>query len=156
MQKLISILSLLVIITLPVCVQAKEVSLTTQLNNYRGDGAYLSIYLTDSDGRYQQTLWVAGKKSKHYKHLLDWAKGSGMKRSEFDGLTGASVISGQALKITINLDDTLIDSGYQIRIDSAVEDMRDNRADVIAPLTTSGAGKPVNGRGYVRRFTYDF
>jgi len=54
------------------------------------------------------------------------------------------------------LDDALIDSGHEVRVDTAVEDMRDNRADVAVPLTTEGAGKPVSGRGYVRSFRYDF
>jgi hypothetical protein len=48
-------------------------------------------------------------------------------------LTGASVTSGRTLKVTVNLDDSLIDNGYEVRVDSAVEDMRDIRADVIAP-----------------------
>ena len=32
---------------------AREVTLNTQLTNYRGDGAYLAIYLTDSNGVYR-------------------------------------------------------------------------------------------------------
>jgi hypothetical protein len=49
----------------------------------------------------------------------------------------------------------LIDAGYQIRIDSAVEDKRDVRADVSVPLTSKGAGKPAAGSTYVESFTYD-
>lgn len=156
MKNLTTMISVLMACTLSFSVQAREVSLTTQLSNYRGDGAYLAIYLTDSAGRYQRTLWVAGKKSKHYKHLSDWARGGGMKRSEYDGLTGASVLRGQTLKITVKLDDALIESGHQIRIDSAVEDMKDHRADIITSLTTAGAGQLVKGRGYVQSFTYAF
>ncbi|WP_409525744.1 DUF2271 domain-containing protein [Nitrincola sp. MINF-07-Sa-05] len=142
-------------IALPALAQAREVTITTQLNNYPGDGAYLAIYLTDSGGGYQQTLWIAGKKSKHYKHLSDWDRVSNRSLSEYDGLTGASISRGQILQITVDMDDSLIDSGYQVRVDSAVEDMRDNPADIIAPLTTAGAGTPVNGYGYVRSLTYD-
>ncbi|MFE8069892.1 DUF2271 domain-containing protein [Marinobacteraceae bacterium S3BR75-40.1] len=134
---------------------AREVTFTTQLDSYYGDGAYLALYLTDSQGRYQGTLWVAGGKSKYYRHLRDWARGSRMASAAYDGLTGASVGSGRTLKITVDLADTLIDAGYQVRVDSAVEDMRENPADVIAPLTTEGAGQPVSGRGYVRSFRYD-
>lgn len=49
----------------------------------------------------------------------------------------------------------MIDAGYQIRIDSAVEDKRDSRADVSVPLTSAGSGKPVSGSTYVESFTYD-
>ncbi len=143
------------IIALSGLVQAKPITLTTQMKSYSGDGAYLAIYLTDAQGRYKKTLWVSGKKAKYYKNLRDWARGSGLKASEFDGVSGASVGSGSTLKVTVDLADALIDAGYEIRIDSAVEDGRDNPAEVRAPLTKAGAGKPNAGRGYVKSFTYD-
>jgi hypothetical protein len=128
-------------LALPGLVQARPVVLTTQLKNYAGNGAYLAFYVTDAAGKYKKTLWVAGKKAKYYKHLSDWARGSGLDTREFDGISGASV--------------ALIDAGYEIRVDSAVEDGRDNPADARAPLGKQGAGKPVGGRGYVKSFTYD-
>lgn len=134
---------------------AQAITLNTQLKDYRGNDAYLAIYLTDAQGQYQQTLWVAGKKPKYYKHLRDWARGSGLQRSAFDGISGASVGSGDNLSVAIELADSLIDAGYQIRIDSAVEDKRDNRAEVSVPLTRAGAGQPVDGNGYVESFSYD-
>ncbi|MEO8015146.1 DUF2271 domain-containing protein [Polaromonas sp.] len=139
----------------PGLVQARPVTLTTQLQSYGGNGAYLAFYVTDASGQYKKTLWVSGKKSKYYKHLRDWARGSGLRASEFDGVSGASVGSGKSLKVTVELADALIDAGYEIRVDSAVEDQRENPADVRAPLTKQGAGKPAPGRGYVKSFTYD-
>ena len=62
--------------------------------------------------------------------------------------------SGTTLKLTLEVDDALIDAGYQVRIDTAVEDKRDNRADVIVPLTSEGAGKTIAGKGYVKAFSY--
>ena len=140
---------------LPGLAQARPLTLTAQMKNYSGDGAYLAIYVTDAAGQYQKTLWVSGRKAKYYKHLRDWARGSGMNRAEFDGVSGASVGSGQSLKVTVDLADTLLDAGYEIRVDSAVEDGRDNVADVRTPLTAAGAGKPASGRGYVQSLTYD-
>jgi hypothetical protein len=156
MKTLLLTIGLIGSLLLPMFVQAKAVTFTSQLTNYRGDGAYLAIYLTDEAGKYQKTFWVAGKKSKHFKHLSAWARGSAMKRSEYDGMTGASISRGEALKITVDIDPSFIDSGYQVRVDSAVEDMSDNPADIIAPLTSKGAGKQVNGEGYVHAFTYAF
>lgn len=149
-------LGLAAAIALPALAQAREVTFTTELKSYGGDGAYVALYLTDASGQYRGTLWVAGEKSKYYKHLRDWARGSGLRSSEYDGLTGASVGSGRTLKITLDLADALIDAGYEVRVDTSVEDMRDNRADVVVPLTTSGAGQPVSGRGYVKSFSYAF
>ncbi|WP_417566159.1 DUF2271 domain-containing protein [Marinobacter sp.] len=156
MKKIVFALGLVIAVALPALAQAREVTFTTELLNYGGDGAYLALYLTDAAGNYQGTLWVAGKKSKYYKHLSGWARGSRLNPAEYDGLTGASITSGRTLKITLNLDDALIDSGHEVRVDTAVEDMRDNRADVAVPLTSEGAGKPVAGRGYVASFRYDF
>jgi len=155
MKKILLALGLATAMAIPAYAQAREVTFTTQLNDYGGDGAYLALYLTDADGRYHGTLWIAGEKSKYYKHLRDWARGSGLNQAEYDGLTGASVTSGRTLKVTLELEDALIDSGYQVRVDTAVEDMRDNRSDVVAPLTTEGSGKTVPGRGYVQSFVYD-
>ncbi|MBL1273731.1 MAG: DUF2271 domain-containing protein [Oceanospirillales bacterium] len=155
MKKFLFALGLTTAMALPAYAQAREVTFTTQLSDYGGDGAYLALYLTDDDGKYHGTLWIAGEKSKYYKHLRDWARGSGLSQAEYDGLTGASVTSGRTLKVTLELEDALIDSGYQVRVDTSVEDMRDNRADVVAPLTTEGSGKTVSGRGYVHSFVYD-
>lgn len=144
------------ILAWPAWAEAREVTINTQLSQYRGDGAYLAIYVTDAAGVYQQTLWVAGKKSKYYKHLSGWARGSHRRRAEYDGLTGASVTQGERLQITVDLDDALIDSGYQIRVDAAVEDMGDRPAEIIVPITTEGGGQPVYGQGYVQSLIYLF
>jgi hypothetical protein len=155
MKKIIAGACLAGALALPALAYARPVVLTTQLQSYGGNGAYLAFYLTDAAGKYKKTLWVAGPKVKYYKHMSDWARGSGLNAREFDGLSGASVGSGKSLKVTVELADTLIDAGYEIRVDSAVEDGRDNPADARLPLTKQGSGKPVKGRGYIKSFTYD-
>lgn len=156
MRNISASLCFAVAIALPNFVQARPVTLITELQNYSGNAAFLAIYVTDANGKYQNTLWVSGKKAKYYKHLRDWARGSRLNASEFDSLTGASARSGSTLKVTVELADTLIDSGYEIRVDSAVEDKPDRPVDVRAPLTKAGAGKPVAGHGYIKSFTYAF
>ena len=156
MKKLAALLCLAGVMTLPNLAQARPVTLTTQLKNYGGDGAYLAIYVTDTNGLYKKTLWVSGKKSKYYKHLRDWARGSGLKAAEFDGVSGASVGSGKTLKVTVELADVLIDSGHEIRIDSAVEDKRDNRSEIKLPLTQQATTVNGGAQGYVDSFSYHF
>ena len=155
MKKIIAATCLAGAIALPGLAQAREVTLTTQLKDYSGNGAYLAIYVTDANGQYQKTLWVAGKKAKYYKHLPDWARGGGTVAGQYDGVSGASVGSGETLTVSADLADSLIDAGYQIRIDSAVEDQRDVRADVVLPLTLKGAGQPASGGTYVQSLRYD-
>lgn len=155
MKHILLALSIFSGLALSMSAQARDVTFTTQLARYSGSGAYFAIYLLDGKGKYQQTIWVAGRKSKYYSDLRGWSRASGKKFAEYDGKTGASVTSGRSLTITQNIPDNLIDSGYQIVIDTAVEDARRNKADVSMPFTTAGSGKAVVGSGYVMSFTYD-
>lgn len=142
------------VLAVPALAQARQVTLTTQLKNYGGDGAYLAVYLTDAKGAYAGTLWVAGGKAKYYRHLPDWNRLSAGDTKRLAGVTGASVGAGRTLKVTADLADTLIDAGYEIRIDAAVEDMRDSPAEVRVPLATSQVGKPQAGKLYIQTMSF--
>lgn len=153
MKTLLSALALTTALSVPAL--ARPVTLTTNMNQYGGDGAYLALYVTDANGTYMGSLWMAGGKSKYYKHLSDWHRATGGDTAEINGITGASVGAGRELTITLDLADALFDAGYELHIDAAVEDMRDSPSEVVVPLTTSAAGQPVRGRRYIRDFTYD-
>ena len=154
MKKLAALLCLAGVMTLPNLAQARPVTLTTQLKNYGGDGAYVAAYLTDAKGNYVRTLWVAGGKAKYHKHLSDWSRLSAGDAKRLDGVTGASVGAGRTLKVNAELADALLDAGYEIRIDAAVEDMRDSPSEVRIPLSTANAGKPQAGKQYIQALTY--
>ncbi|MBD9375033.1 DUF2271 domain-containing protein [Rhizobium sp. ARZ01] len=155
MKSLLAGLVLTTSLTLPGLAMARPVTLTTTLDSYGGDGAYLALYVTDTAGAYKGTLWMAGGKSKYYNHLSDWARLSGGDTGQISGITGASVGAGRTLKITLDLADALFDAGYELHIDAAVEDMRDSPSEVVVPLTTGGNRQAAPGRRYVRSFTYD-
>lgn len=137
----------------PSAALARPVTFEAQLSDFGGDGAYLAMYLTDRSGAYHGTLWVAAPKTRYWRHLTDWYRATGGK-AKVDGISGASVGAGKTLRVTVDLADALLDAGYEVRIDTAVEKMKDNPSEVVVPLTTSGAGKPAAGRGYVRSFRY--
>ena len=141
-------------LALPVAAHSRPVTIATTLKNYGGDGAYLAVYLTDAKGAYAGTLWVAGGKAKYYKHLADWNRLSAGDAKRLQGVTGASVGQGRTLKVTADLADTLIDAGYEIRIDAAVEDMRDSPVEVRVPLTSANAGKPQAGKQYIQSASF--
>lgn len=153
MKTLLSAFALTTALTGPAL--ALPVTLTTNMNPYGGDGAYLALYVTNAQGTYIGSLWMSGGKSKYYTHLSDWHRATAGSTAEINGITGASVGAGRQLKITLDLADALFDAGYELHIDAAVEDMRDSPSDVVVPLTTTGAGQPVSGRRYIRDFTYD-
>lgn len=154
MKQLLAALAMTTALTLPGLAAAKPVTLTTTLNNYGGNGAYLALYVTDAAGAYKGSLWMAGGKSKYYQHLSDWYRATGGNLGEINGITGASVGSGRQLSLTLDLADALFDAGYQLHIDAAVEDMRESPSEIVVPLTTAGAGKPTAGRRYIADFTY--
>jgi hypothetical protein len=131
----------------PVLAEARPVRITTTLNAYGGDGAYLAIYVTDKAGKLQQTIHVAGGKAKYHKHLSGWFRQSG---GRIDGTTGASVGAGRSLTVSAEIADALIDAGFEIRVDSAVEKESDVPADARITLDKASIGKPASGRGYVK------
>ena len=155
MKSVLTTLALTTALTLPGLAMARPVTLTTTLNGYGGDGAYLALYVTDAAGVYVGTLWLAGGKSKYYEHLTDWYRATGGDPVQINGITGASVGAGRTLEITVDLADALFDAGYTLHIDAAVEDMRDSPKEVAVPLTLMGAGTAVPGRRYIASFTYD-
>jgi hypothetical protein len=154
MKSLLAALALTTALTVPGLAMARPVTLTTTMNSYGGDGAYLAVYVTDPTGAYAGSLWMAGGKSKYYKHLTDWYRATGGDPAQINGITGASVGQGRTLEITLDLADALFDAGYTLHIDAAVEDMRESPNEVAVPLTTAGAGTPVAGRRYIASFTY--
>ncbi|MGR4897398.1 DUF2271 domain-containing protein [Stenotrophomonas sp. LARHCG68] len=153
MKSLFPVVMLSGALVLPTLTYARQVTFETQLSSYRGDGAYLALYLTDRTGQLQRTLWVAGPKAKYHRQLRDWYRAAGS-AAKVDGITGASIGAGKTLRVTLDLADTLIGAGYEVRIDTAVEDMNAYPAEVIVPLTTSGADRLVQGSGYVKSFRY--
>lgn len=156
MKPIFAALALTTAIIAPGLALARPVTLTANLSQYGGQGAYLAIYVTDPAGAYAGSLWMAGGKAKYYKHLSDWARLTGGDVAQVDGITGASVGAGRSLELTMDLADALFDAGYTLHVDAAVEDMRDSPGEIAVPLTTEGAGQPVAGRRYVADFTYAF
>lgn len=139
-------------LALPLLAHSRPLTLSTQLHDYGGQGAYLAIYLVNPQGQCASTLWVAGRKAKYHKHLSDWKRLCG--NASINGITGASVGAGRTLKVTLDLADALIDAGYEIRVDASVENMRDSPSEVRVPLSASQAGKSQAGKQYIQAVSF--
>ena len=153
MKKFLVPLLLCTALIAPAAAMAKEATISTTLTSYSGPEAYLAIYVTKPDGSYDSTLWVAGSKTRYLGDLRGWVsalQGSGATLS-LDGITGASVGSGQTLKINVTLADAMIDAGYQIHVETAVEHGGEYPDDVVVPIT-SGT-QQASGAGYVQTLT---
>lgn len=155
MKTLATILAATTALTAPGLANAAQVTLETKLRSYGGEDAYLAYYITDAQGRYVRHLWVASGKTRWWDHLRNWYAATGGSSREIAGLSGASVGSDRTLTVTVDVEDTLINAGYQIRMDAAVEHMPDSPAEIVVPLETGAAGQAVAGRGYVASFTFD-
>lgn len=155
MKSLLATLALTTALTFPGLALARNVTLTTQMADYAGQGAYLAYYLTDATGAYAGSLWMAGGKAKYYRHLQDWSALGGQE-ADVAGITGASVGAGRSLTISLDLNDAIFDAGYVLHIDASVEDMRDSPNEIEVPLTTDGAGKTTTSTGYIASFAYGF
>lgn len=148
MKKLAALLMLATALSAPSMAMARDVSIQTSLVQYSGHAAYLAVYLTNPDGSYNSTLWVSGQKSKYYGDLRGWARAVSTGGSlNLDGITGASVGSGETLTVHANLADTLLDAGYQIHVDSAVENGGQYADDAVIDLTSTPGS--ASGTGYV-------
>lgn len=156
MKALMPTLAAATALVAPSLALARPVTFEATLKNYGGNGAYVALYVTDAAGKYRGTLWMAGGKAKYHRHLSDWQRMSGGAAAEIDGITGASIGSGKTLKITADIADAMIDAGYQVHVDTAVEDGMDNPSEIVAPLSTGAAGKPTAGKGYVKSFSVSF
>lgn len=154
MKAFLAMLAVTTALVTPGLASAAQVTFTTNLKDYGGNGAYLAYYVTDAAGNYAGSLWMAGGKAKYYQHLSGWYRATAGNTAEIDGITGASVGSGRSLSITLDLADTLFDAGYELHIDTAVEDMRDAPNEIAVPLTSSGAGQTTSGSSYIADFTY--
>ena len=148
MKKLAAMLMLATALVAPGAAMARDVTIQTSLVPYSGHAAYLAVYLTNPDGSYNSTLWVSGQKWKYYGHLPGWARAASSAGSlNLDGITGASVGGGQTLTVHANLADTLLDAGYKIHVDSAVENGGQYADDAVIALTSGPAAAA--GTGYV-------
>jgi len=154
MKKLTAILMLATAFSVPGLAYAMDMKLEIQVSNYQGPPAYLAVYLTKPDGAYDSTLWIAGGRSQYYRHLRGWFRQ--YDGSRLDGITGASVGSGRTMEASVPIADTLIDAGYSIHVDSAVENGMENRDDVVLPLTKANSGQIVSGGGYVAAMRISF
>ena len=121
-----------------------------QMTNYNGEAAYMVVSLIDPQGNYQKTLYVFRDNGKYYDSLKKWFVFYQDKKEKIDAVTGASITQGDRKTITLNLDKNLLDQGYKIRFESAVEDQNYYTTDAEVPFSSESLRGKTEGSGYVR------
>lgn len=145
-------LSLAALSLAPLAAAAQPVKMQVKIADYSGPGTYLALYLTDASGAFKKTLWVAGDRTRYWRHLRTWYQATG--GAGADGVTGASVGSGRTLTVDADIAAAMIDAGYVLHIDAAAENVAESPDEVSVPLTKAGAGQPVVGDGFIAKFQY--
>jgi len=154
MKSLLAALAMTTALTMPAVASAKPVTFTTKVNYYYGPPTYLAFYVTDANGKYVGSMWMAGGRTRYYRHLTGWYRATGGDTSQIRGLTGASVGAGQSVRFTLDLSDALFDAGYVLHVDAAAENIGESPSDVTVPLTTDNFGKATKGRAFIADLTY--
>ncbi len=136
----------------PFAAEANPLNLSVTIAKYSGPNTYVALYLTDASGAYKSTLWVAGDRTRYWRHLRSWFAATGGQGA--DGVTGASVGSGRTLNVSADIAASLIDAGYVLHIDAAAEGIGESPDELAIPLTSAGAGKATAGNGFIANFQY--
>lgn len=150
MKKILSALMLATALVTPSMAMAREVTIKTTIANYYGPNTYLAVYLTKPNGRYDSTIWVAGSRTGYYRHLRTWYRDIAQAGGSIDGITGASVGPGQTLTLKTNLSDAMLNAGYELHVDTAVESMGSYPNDVVLKLDNKKTQQTARGSGFIR------
>jgi hypothetical protein len=141
-------------IALAVTAHADEAIVVVQLNEYVGPGAYFQLYLVDPEGRFDRTLWVSGDDKLWWPDSKRWYGYFSRAPEEIDAVTGASTAAGSRTVMRVEIDPALIDAGYTLRVETAVEEAENYQADAEVPLTRANERAKTPGTGYVRYIRY--
>lgn len=121
-----------------------------QLTNYGGEGAYVVLSVLNAEGEYIKTLSVHGDDEDWYEDMPAWYEYYPSNKEEIDGMAGASISSGGRKVATLEVDASMINAGYKLRIETAVEDQEYYEKDLEIELTEEAAGQRLKGNGYIR------
>lgn len=126
-----------------------------QLKNYQGEGAYVIVSVVNAEGEYIETLRVLGDDHEWYPDLKAWHAYREKNRFQprLDGVTGATIGSGERSVITFSIDEKYIDNKYSLRFETAVEDKSYHSKDVVVDLSTEQLkrGNYEGSEGFIRQ-----
>lgn len=148
MKTLVAALMLGSALVAPQVAFARDIQVSATVVPYRGPGTYMAIYVTKPDGSYATTLWVAGSSSRYYGHMTGWARAITSAGGSINGITGASVGAGQTLTIKASLADSMIDAGYTVVVETAVEGWGNMPKD--ASVSIDSAGASASGQALIK------
>ena len=130
--------------------QASKYKCMIQMVSYQGEKAYVIISLMNPKGEYEKTLSVLGPDKQWFNTLKEWYKFQTKTKEKISAVTGASVGGGDRAVRTIEIDDAMLNKGYKLRFESAVEEQKYHIKDVEFDVTPDALTKRAEGKGYIR------
>ena len=127
----------------------KKVKCLIQMKSYEGERAYAVISLINPDNEYEETLYVNGKDDEWYYDITNWWSFYGKKRTELDGISGATIGGGEQAICVFAIDEEKINKGYKIVFETAVEDEEYFPKDLEFELTSENLKAKIAGSGYI-------
>lgn len=141
--------ALLLACTSTTMAQTSKYKCMVQMDAYDGEPAYVVVSLISPKGDYEKTLYMLGNNQKWYSAFKEWFKFFN-KTKKLNAKTGASVGGGDRVMVNLEIEDTVIDKGYKLRFESAVEDQKYYATDVEVPLTAEVLAGKADGKGYIK------
>lgn len=108
------------------------------------------VSLIDPAGKYQETLQVFGREARWYDDLPSWFKFFKTRKEKIDAISGASITAGSRKVFTLSADESVLNKGYKLRFETAVENQNYHEKDLEMDLSTANVGQNINGTGYIR------
>ncbi len=128
-----------------------KIKCMVQLTNYSGEGAYIVVSVLDQDGKYLKTLQILGDDYEWYPDLTSWWHYfESISKPNIDAITGATIAGGERSIFILEIEESLINTGNQLRFETAVEDQKYHENDLQIPLTSENTKGSFNGTGYIR------
>ena len=131
-------------------IESSQYKCMIQMKNYSGEGAYIVISLLNTEGKYDQTLYVQGDDDEWFSEITKWWNFYGKKRTNIDAITGATISGGERKISVISIPDKKLNKGYRIRFETAVEDKKYYKNDVEFELTSEKVKSKIEGKGFIR------
>ena len=141
---------------LAVRADARPVTFDVAMANYSGRQAYWVAYVVDSKGSYVSTLYAAGGSGRFFEHLDRWWRMFTRAHRPVDGSTGASMGAGSRTSFMVEVPDKMLNAGFTLRIESAVEGQYYVPDEAAVPLDDAHNGAATAGKSYLQTLTVSF
>ncbi len=103
------------------------------------------IYLANEKGRFVKTLRQFGKNAVFQPTLQTWYRNAQRANEDIDALSGPSLVNGQTYTETFDIDDTYIDKGYKIILESVSYQFGHKRREITITLDATTPTQTLQG-----------